>query len=54
MTQLVTFTLGEHTFGVEVSEVQEVLRGQARTRVPLAPPTLAGLINLRGQVSDRH
>lgn len=50
MTQLVTFTLGEHSFGVEVSQVQEVLRGQDRTRVPLAPATLAGLINLRGQV----
>ncbi|PID53346.1 MAG: chemotaxis protein CheW [Micrococcales bacterium] len=50
MTQLVTFTLGPHTFGVDVGDVQEVLRGQARTRVPLAPKTLAGLINLRGQV----
>lgn len=50
MTQLVTFTLGDHTFGVEVAAVQEVMRGLARTRVPLAPRTLAGLINLRGQV----
>lgn len=50
MTKLVTFTLGEHMFGVDVAAVQEVLRGQARTRVPLAPSTLAGLINLRGQV----
>lgn len=50
MTQLVTFTLDRYVFGVEVSSVQEVLRGQDRTRVPLAPATLAGLINLRGQV----
>lgn len=50
MSQLVTFTLGDHLFGLDVSQVQEVMRGQARTRVPLAPDTMAGLINLRGQV----
>lgn len=48
--RLVTFTLDGHTYGVDVNAVQEVLRGQPRTRVPLAPPSLAGLINLRGQV----
>lgn len=50
MTQLVTFALGEYTFGLEVSGVQEVMRGLSRTRVPLAPRTMAGLVNLRGQV----
>lgn len=49
-TRLVTFTLDERLYGVEVSGVQEVLRGLPRTRVPLAPPAMAGLINLRGQV----
>lgn len=49
-TRLVTFTLDGHLYGVDVDAVQEVLRGQARTRIPLAPRTLAGLINLRGQV----
>ena len=48
--RLVTFTLDGHSYGVDVKAVQEVLRGQPRTRVPLAPPSLAGLINLRGQV----
>ena len=48
--RLVTFTLDGHVYGVDVNAVQEVLRGQPRTRVPLAPPSLAGLINLRGQV----
>ena len=47
---LVTFTLHDHTYGVDVARVQEVLRPQQRTRVPLAPPAVAGLINLRGQV----
>lgn len=47
---MVTFTLDGHLYGVDVAAVQEVLRGQTRTRIPLAPRTLAGLINLRGQV----
>lgn len=50
MTSLVTFTLAEHTYCVDVTRVQEVLRPQPRTRIPLAPPAVAGLINLRGQV----
>ncbi len=49
-TQLATFSLAGHTFGIAVDRVQEVLRSQARTRVPLAPPQVAGLVNLRGQV----
>jgi len=47
---MVTFTLDGRLYGVDVDAVQEVLRGQTRTRIPLAPGTLAGLINLRGQV----
>ncbi|QCX28567.1 chemotaxis protein CheW [Nocardioides jishulii] len=49
-TRLVTFTLDGHLYGVDVASVQEVLRGQPQTRVPLAPQSVAGLINLRGQV----
>ncbi|CAM3176678.1 chemotaxis protein CheW [Nocardioides dubius] len=45
-----TFTLEGNLYGVDVHAVQEVLRGQPRTRIPLAPDTIAGLINLRGQV----
>src|SRR5262249_37328675 len=37
-------------FGVEVLVVQEVLRYQEMTRVPLAPDLIEGLINLRGQI----
>ena len=48
--RLVTFTLGERLYGVGVESVQEVLRGLPRTRIPLAPSAVAGLINLRGQV----
>lgn len=49
-TQLATFTLDGHIYGVDVDRVQEVLRSQPRTRVPLAPAAVAGLVNLRGQV----
>jgi purine-binding chemotaxis protein CheW len=48
--QLATFRLDGDLYGVEVEHVQEVLRSQGLTRVPLAPPAVAGLINLRGQV----
>ena len=48
--QLATFTLDDRLYGVGVERVQEVLRSQARTRIPLAPPAIAGLVNLRGQV----
>jgi purine-binding chemotaxis protein CheW len=48
--RLVTFTLDDRMYGVDVDSVQEVLRGLPATRIPLAPAALAGLINLRGQV----
>jgi purine-binding chemotaxis protein CheW len=48
--QLATFRLDGDLYGIEVEHVQEVLRSQGLTRVPLAPPAVAGLINLRGQV----
>ena len=48
--QFCTFYLDNHFFGVEVEKVQEVLRYQDMTRVPLAPDTVEGLINLRGQI----
>ena len=36
--------------GIEVAKVQEVMRDQQMTDVPLAPPAIKGLINLRGQI----
>ncbi len=49
-TQYATFYLDGLHFGVEVPCVQEVLRYQDMTRVPLAPTVVEGLINLRGQI----
>ena len=48
--QLATFVVDGAHYGVDVMHVQEALRWQARTPVPLAPPGIAGLVNLRGQV----
>ena len=45
-----TFRVDGLLFGVEVHEVQEVVRMQPTTRVPLAPPIVHGLMNLRGQI----
>jgi len=50
MSQLSTFHVGKYLFGVDVSLVQEVVRLQSITPVPLASPEIAGLINLRGEV----
>jgi purine-binding chemotaxis protein CheW len=48
--QFATFFLGDSYFGVEVERVQEILRSQEMTPVPLSSPVVRGLINLRGQI----
>jgi len=48
--QFATFSVAGARYGIDVLRVQEALRAQARTTVPLAPPGITGLVNLRGQV----
>jgi purine-binding chemotaxis protein CheW len=48
--QFCTFMLQDEFFGVPVQQVQEVIRYQEMTRVPLVAKAVAGLINLRGQI----
>ena len=48
--QFCTFRLDGHFLGVEVERVQEVIRYQEMTPVPLAAAAVSGLINLRGQI----
>src|ERR1700685_3941223 len=48
--QYCTFFVDGHYFGLDVLNVQEIIRYQEMTRVPLAPPVVQGLINLRGQI----
>jgi purine-binding chemotaxis protein CheW len=49
-TQYCTFHVAGLYLGVDVLSVQEVLRATELARVPLAPPTVEGLLNLRGQI----
>lgn len=49
-TTYCSFTLGEHLFGIDVAQVQEVLRQRKLTPVPLADRMVRGVLNLRGQV----
>lgn len=45
-----TFYLDRYYFGIEVEQVQEIIRFQEITPVALAPEVVRGLINLRGQI----
>jgi purine-binding chemotaxis protein CheW len=46
----VTMTVADQLFGIPVLEVQDVLGLQRITRIPLAPPEVAGALNLRGRI----
>lgn len=48
--EVVTFRVGAQWFGIPVLDVQEVIIHQRVARVPLAGPSIAGLLNLRGQI----
>jgi len=50
VSQWVTFRLGEESYGVNVMQVQEVLRVSEIAPVPGAPGYVLGIINLRGNV----
>lgn len=47
----VTMLIGDQWFGIPVLGVQEVLGPQNIARVPLAPPEVAGNLNLRGRIA---
>jgi purine-binding chemotaxis protein CheW len=49
-SQYCTFFVDGYYFGLDVLKVQEIIRYQDMTRVPLAHPVVRGLINLRGQI----
>ena len=50
LQQFCTFFVKDEFFGVPVQQVQEVIRYQEMTRVPLVSHVIRGLINLRGQI----
>lgn len=48
--QFCTFFLDGEMFGIDVLNIQEVMRFQEITAIPLAPPVIRGLLNLRGSI----
>lgn len=50
LLQLVTFSIGEEEFGVDILKVQEIIRTMEITKVPRAQEFVEGVINLRGKV----
>lgn len=49
--RLVSFHVSDQVFAVPIMLVQEVLRAVPATKLPAAPPFLAGVTNLRGRVT---
>src|SRR4029079_11359075 len=49
-SEYVTAIVGGQRFGIPILRVQDVFVPDRLTRVPLAPPEIAGLINLRGRI----
>ena len=50
LNELVSVTVADQLFGIPVLQVQDVLGPQRITRIPLAPPEVAGSLNLRGRI----
>lgn len=48
--QLVSFTVGDELFAVDILRVQEINRMMSLTKVPQSPPGVEGVINLRGRI----
>jgi len=48
--RLLVFEVGGGVFAAEMSVIREIVPSQPVTRLPGAPPTVSGLINLRGTI----
>ncbi|KGK97987.1 chemotaxis protein CheW [Methanococcoides methylutens] len=49
--QVIVFALGEERYGVDISQVKEIIRPTKITRIPNAPEFIEGVVNLRGQIT---
>ena len=47
---LLTVMAGAETFGLPISHIQTIFHIGAITPVPLGPPSILGLVNLRGSI----
>ena len=50
LIEYVTVLIGDQLFGLPISRVQDVFMPDRITRVPLAEPEIAGVLNLRGRI----
>jgi len=50
LSEYVTAMIGGQLFGLPIVRVQDVFVPERLTRVPLAPPEIAGVLNLRGRI----
>jgi purine-binding chemotaxis protein CheW len=50
LSDYVTFSAAEQMFGLPIERVQDVFKPSRITRVPLAGPEIAGVLNLRGRI----
>ena len=50
VTEYVTVMIGGQLFGLPIARVQDVFMPERLTRVPLAGPEIAGVLNLRGRI----
>lgn len=48
--QMLTFMLGDETYGVDILRVQEIRGWSPVTRIPQSPPHVLGVLNLRGSI----
>ena len=48
--QVLTFVLGNETYGVDILRVQEIRGWSAVTKIPHAPSHVLGVLNLRGSI----
>ena len=50
LKEYVTAMIGGQLFGLPILRVQDVFMPERMTRLPLAPPEIAGVTNLRGRI----
>lgn len=49
--ELLTFSIGEELFGIEITSVREILTYPTMTTMPNMPIWMKGIMNLRGEVT---
>jgi len=50
LNQMLTFMLGDETYGVDILRVQEIRGWSPVTRIPQSPHHVLGVLNLRGSI----